>query len=100
MAEAARETLRDAPEDITQYTKEQIYAREVLLLREMPREVETEVQAFALRSELGDMAILGLPGEMFVEIGLRIKEGSPFRPTMIIELANDWVGYVPTKKAF
>ena len=100
MAEAARETLRDAPEDINRYTKEQIYAREVLLLREMPREVETEVQAFALRSELGDMAILGLPGEMFVEIGLRIKEGSPFRPTMIVELANDWVGYVPTKKAF
>jgi len=31
-----------------------------------------------------------------VEYGLAIKRQSPFARTMTIELANDWIGYVPT----
>ena len=49
---------------------------------------------------IGDLAIVGLPGEIFVEHGLRIKRESPFKYTFIFELANDSVGYVPTLKAF
>jgi hypothetical protein len=41
-----------------------------------------------------------LPGEIFVELGLAIKEASPFRCTIIAELANGAIGYIPTKKAF
>jgi len=100
MIESAKAILRDAPDDVNRYTREQIYAREILFLSEMPRQVETEVQVFAIRSEQGEMAIVGLPGEIFVEIGLQIKKSSPFKATMTIELANDWVGYVPTEKAF
>ncbi len=100
MIESAKAILRDAPDDVNRYTREQIYAREILFLSEMPRQVETEVQVFAIRSEQGEMAIVGLPGEIFVEIGLQIKKSSPFKATMPIELANDWVGYVPTEKAF
>ena len=29
-------------------------------------------------------------------MGLEIKAKSPFRPTMLIELANDYRGYIPT----
>jgi len=100
MIESAKAILRDAPDDVNRYTREQIYAREILFLSEMPRQVETEVQVFAIRSEQEEMAIVGLPGEIFVEIGLQIKKSSPFKATMPIELANDWVGYVPTEKAF
>jgi hypothetical protein len=100
MVESARAILQDAPDDVNRYAREQIYAREILLLSEMPRQVETEIQAIAIRSAFGNMAIVGLPGEIFVEIGLQIKGRSPFNPTMTVELANDWVGYVPTKKAF
>ena len=41
-----------------------------------------------------------LPGEVFVEIGLAIKRGSPYPITMIHELAYDWIRYVPDRKGF
>lgn len=40
-----------------------------------------------------------LPGEVFVEHGLAIKKASPFRTTLVIELANDVPAYIPTRKA-
>lgn len=61
-----------------------------------PKEVETWVQVLAI----GDLAIVGLPGEIFVEYGLKIKEKSPFKYTFVFELANDSVGYIPSVKAF
>ena len=56
-----------------------------------------EVQAFRVGP---NTAIVGLPGEVFVELGLAIKKGSPFENTLLVELSNDCIGYVPTKKAF
>jgi hypothetical protein len=56
-----------------------------------------EVQAFRLGPET---AIVTLPGEVFVELGLAIKAASPFETTLVIELANDSPAYIPTKKAF
>jgi hypothetical protein len=56
-----------------------------------------EVQVFRLSD---DVAVVGLPGEIFVELGLAIKKASPFRTTLVIELCNDAPGYVPTAKAF
>ncbi|MFO0975646.1 MAG: hypothetical protein U0996_04570 [Planctomycetaceae bacterium] len=48
-----------------------------------------------------DMAIVSLPGEVFVDLGLAIKRGSPFRNTMVIELSNCVeTFYVPTRAAF
>jgi hypothetical protein len=44
-----------------------------------------EVQVIALGP---DVAWVSLPGEIFVELGLAIKKKSPFRYTMIAELAN------------
>ena len=55
------------------------------------------VQVFRIGPEL---AIVALPGEVFVDLGLAIKRGSPFATTMVIELAHSAPGYVPTKKAF
>jgi hypothetical protein len=46
------------------------------------------------------VAIVTLPGEIFVELGLAIKKASPFRTTLVIELANASLSYVPTMKAF
>ena len=47
-----------------------------------------------------DVAIVALPGEVFVDLGLAIKRASPFAVTMVVELAHDAPGYVPTRKAF
>ena len=49
---------------------------------------------------IGDLAIVALPGEIFCEIGLEIKHKSPAKHTLIVELANDAIGYVPTEEAF
>ncbi|UCG47054.1 MAG: neutral/alkaline non-lysosomal ceramidase N-terminal domain-containing protein [Phycisphaerales bacterium] len=56
-----------------------------------------EVQVFRLAP---DVAVVGLPGEVFVDLGLAIKKASPFATTLVIELCQDAPGYIPTKKAF
>jgi hypothetical protein len=59
--------------------------------------IPLEVQAFRLSREA---AIVTLPAEVFVELGLAIKRASPFKTTLVIELSNDDPAYIPTKKAF
>ena len=61
------------------------------------RPIEAEVQAIALGD---DVAWVALPGEIFVELGLEIKRRSPFKQTIVVELANNSIGYVPTKRAY
>ena len=58
---------------------------------------EVEVQAIALGQQV---AIVGLPGEIFVELGLAIKKASPFPVTVIAELANGSIGYIPNRSAY
>lgn len=48
---------------------------------------------------IDDYAFISFPGELFTEIGLRIKAESPFRHTYILGLANGYVGYIPTRGA-
>ena len=59
--------------------------------------VEAEVQVVALGP---DVAWVGLPGEVFVELGLAVKRDSPFKHTLVVELANGSIGYIPTKRAY
>jgi hypothetical protein len=59
--------------------------------------IPLDVQVFRMSR---DLAVVGLPGEVFVELGLAIKEASPFSSTIVVELCNDAPGYVPTRKAF
>lgn len=78
---------------------QETYLREARLLREMKAKsptVEVEVQAV----RIGDAAIVSNPTEFFCELGLSIKQGSPWRPTLVVELANGYAGYAPTADAF
>ena len=56
-----------------------------------------EVQVLALGN---DLAWVGLPGEIFVELGLAIKKRSPFMQTFVVELANENIGYVPDRRSY
>ena len=47
----------------------------------------------------GDVAFIGLPGEPFTSIGLKIKEESPFKMTIPCCNANGSAGYFPTDDA-
>ena len=58
---------------------------------EHPRTEPVLIQAF----RIGDQAIVSMPFEVLVEIGLEIKKKSLFEHTFLIELANGGYGYLP-----
>jgi len=90
---AAHRKLLDAGPDPE--NRDWVYANEAMEVAKLPLEEEIEVQALAI----GDLGIVGLPGEVFVEYGLAIKRQSPFARTFVVELANGTVGYCPTDRA-
>jgi hypothetical protein len=80
---AARSTTLQVP--LQEVTPEQV------------AEARKTMQVFRLDA---DTAIVCLPCEIFVELGLAIKQASPFKRTLVIEICNDRPSYVPTRKAF
>lgn len=48
----------------------------------------------------GDVALLGIPGEPFCEIGRQIREKSPFHTTLVCCLTNGNEGYFPMQDAY
>ncbi len=70
----------------------EVYARETVLLAKYPPRVKAKLQAL----RVGELGIVAIPCEVFVEIGLEIKKRGPLRPTFTIELANGYNGYLPT----
>ena len=48
---------------------------------------------------VGDAAICCNPAELYVEFGLALKKRSPARVTLVAELADGYIGYVPTPEA-
>ncbi len=49
---------------------------------------------------LDGVALVGLPGEIFASLGLRLRRRSPFRHTYVVGLANDTIGYVGDREAY
>lgn len=49
---------------------------------------------------VGDVAVVGVPAEFFTLLGQEVKRRSPYRYTYVAELANDYVGYLPDRRAF
>ncbi len=58
--------------------------------------VECAVQAL----RLGDVALVGVAGEAFVEIGLAVKARSPIPHTIFLGYTNGCLGYIPTAAAY
>jgi hypothetical protein len=71
----------------------------IAVFRKMRRELAPaqgqERETWLQVMRIGDVAIVGVPAEYFTQLGLDIKNRSPFRHTYIAELANDWIGYLP-----
>ncbi|WP_417384618.1 hypothetical protein [Gimesia sp.] len=81
------------PEDAPQHHRyERNYAARVQSLLEGPDEVTVKLQAL----KIGDLTVAAIPFETFCEIGLEIKDKSPFKDAFTIELANGYYGYLPT----
>jgi len=72
-------------------SRPEIYAREALELAKMPPEVPVRLQAI----RLGQSGIAAISCEVFASTGLALKRQSPLDPTMVIELAGGYHGYLP-----
>jgi neutral ceramidase len=59
-------------------------------------EMATNVSIIAL----GDIAIVGIPGELFVELGLTLRRNPSFAHTLVAGYCNDLIGYIPVNNAY
>jgi hypothetical protein len=58
--------------------------------------LETKIGA----ARIGNAVMVFLPGEPFVEIALAVRGASPFPYTAVVGYAEDYIGYIPTDRAF
>ena len=65
----------------------------------LAEEIETGLAAEIWAMRLGDLGLVGMPGEVLTEIGMQIKQRSPFKYTMTVSLANGSMAYFPTDDA-
>jgi hypothetical protein len=72
------------------------YATERLKLLEFPDTLPQVVSSL----RVGDYAASTLTGEIFCQFGLDVKHASPFPVTALIELANGYGGYTPTRYSY
>jgi len=76
----------------------QYYRKNLNMVRKMPTDENVLVNLQSAR--VGDVALIGIPGEPLVEVGLRIKGRSPFKSTLVIAYANGYCGYIATSEAY
>jgi len=101
-------TFYEAAEEraVTEYCTKRIgggAAGVIQVFRDMRRELAplqgqertTWIQAI----RIGDVALVGVPAEFFTSLGVDLKRRSPLRHTLIAELSNDWIGYLPDREA-
>lgn len=62
----------------------------------MSPSVEVEIQVI----RLDKLALVGVPGEFFVELGLQIKAAASGDQVMVVGFANGNVGYIPARRAY
>ncbi|MFP4029107.1 MAG: hypothetical protein ACLFWL_15050 [Candidatus Brocadiia bacterium] len=103
--EEARELLEKHPEPIWKDGLENIaadwdwvYAVMRLDIDRLRREspvFDYEIQAF----RIGDIALLAVMGEPFVQGQLQIKMQSPAERTFVAHMSHGYVGYIPTPEA-
>ena len=74
------------------HIREVTYARRTMEMRNYPPQIPLILQAL----RIGDVGIGAIPNEVFVEIGLEIRQKSPFPATFTISQANGSYGYLPT----
>lgn len=88
----------ETPPDVIHKRQDYLFARieeyYASLLERQPEAKTLDVEVSVIC--LGETALLFVPGEVFVEIGLAIRARSPFAKTMLFGLANDYIGYIPT----
>lgn len=88
----AKVVLAEKPKPDAPVSLERIYAERTLRLSDWPDTIPLPLQAL----RIGDVAIGGIPCEVFVETGLAFKAKCAFKPSFIVSLNNGYYGYLPT----
>lgn len=73
-----------------------LYAREQMTRPYMA----AEATAFSLRGDGVNIGFVSEPAELFCEYGIRARKQSPFATTLVLGLANGFIGYVPTPNVY
>ena len=84
------------PANVSPYSSESETEQMYQILQS--QDITDSVEVMVVR--IGDMAFVGLPGEMFNEFGIDIKSKSPCKNTIVTGLTNDERSYFPTKVSF
>jgi len=71
---------------------DEIYSERIKRLNEWPATIQAPLQTL----RVGDVAIGGIPNEVFAEIGLDFKKRSGFQPSFIVSNCGGYYGYLPT----
>ncbi len=84
------------PEDLKSYGMTLLRANRIINNLEGPDRFEIPVWGL----QIGNLSFIGIPGEPFSEIGIRIKKSSPMDMTMVTCRTNGSYGYFPTEIAY
>ncbi len=68
--------------------------------RHLNRRGEGPIAAEVQGIRIGSFLLVTFPGEPFAEVGLRVKEQSPFEYTFVAGYSNGHLGYAPTADAY
>jgi len=94
------ELYRSKLED-QEYVVDLLYAdEEYEVAKEGKTSVETLIQTLTLE---GKIAFISIPGELFVEFGLKIDEEARamgYKSVIIATYSEDYIGYIPDREAF
>lgn len=92
----ARKILKSKkiPADSLQYM---VSSALVEIAKNRKKSISLEINGCSFGKEI---IILGLPGEIFTEIGMKIKSMLPFRYKLLAQNSNTHLGYVPSEEAF
>ena len=72
------------------------HARAIVNRSKMDKTEELELNAI----NVGNLAFIGAPYEMFAQSSIDIKAGSPFDMTVIMTMQHGHAGYIPTQIAY
>ncbi len=80
---------------------EGLVAHTARMLERAERGPRKETLPFTIQVlRIGEVAIVGLSGEVFFEFARQIESKSPFRQTMVLGYSNGCTCYIPTEEAF
>lgn len=68
---------------------------EAYFARHYPAGIDAELTVMRIH----DIVLAANPGELFSELGMEIKQRSPFKHTFILSVTNGSIGYIPTRQA-